>query len=605
MILNVLNPISQNYVSGRVSIKDVSDYLRIQGISGPPGAPGATGLTGNPGGPGAAGQPGGAGPVGATGPQGIQGQDGLQGPAGLGITIKGESNGTPSFSGTNPGDAYIDSNDSSKLYVWADDGQWIEVEFLMGPQGLEGPQGPIGADGPPGGDGQPGTAGAPGPTGPTGGPGPEGATGIQGVPGSVNVYSMKAGPNITLDPPEALINQSEVTISANINKVVAGTNVTLDPADGDLTASDVTINATASPINKILAGDRITLNPADGDLTNSNVLISVTGNTAAGVDVIYDPIFIDMEGPDYWTDRRKEFDYMGSEGIQDTDPAAAKPYMIKDVELSTVVEIPGIPADANGAFMEINFRGAHGPATTHSQNHPSYLLDCPTETYVLFKNVLEMTGGTFVSGEPDSMHNEMGLNFTGKLTPTTVMSGVHKVSDRQSKINFMEFTAGSKITVQTKVFVLRYHYSALGAGLGRIKFIPVKISNAPLALEWIKPQIEQEQFLVDGNENNLGDYAFNAKDVVRLQGNDLRQAVEQLTSAIEMKLAIGDGDANAIEQLRRDLYNNILNGSGSFETLRATLDVLKGTANTLGVIGLTKLEQDAGLNWIQPGNPAP
>ena len=93
-------------------------------------------------------------------------------------------------------------------------------------------------------------------------------------------------------------------------------------------------------------------------------------------------------------------------------------------------------------------------------------------------------------------------------------------------------------------------------------------------------------------------------DIVRLQGNDLRQAVEVLNSSIDLKLAVGGGNTARINQLRNDLYNQILQGDGTFEQLRVKLDLLKATANELGVIGLTKLESNNGVVWNDVGNPA-
>ena len=141
-----------------------------------------------------------------------------------------------------------------------------------------------------------------------------------------------------------------------------------------------------------------------------------------------------------------------------------------------------------------------------------------------------------------------------------------------------------------------------------MKVIPIKAANKALATEaFILPQIDKYEKLngikpsyVDGLNTNYG-YKLNEKDCVRLQGNDLRQAVWALDGLIAQKLATG-ANAGPLNQLRSDLHSQILEGSGSFPEIRNRLTALKNTAASLGVIGLTKLERDAGVSWTHPNN---
>ena len=355
--------------------------------------------------------------------------------------------------------------------------------------------------------------------------------------------------------------------------------------------------------NVLKAGPRITLAPSHGNLWLSDITVSAAGNTGGGVDVIYDPIFIDFEEQgegeaDYWDDRAKHFDYFGSRGIQEAESFI--PYMVKDVEKSRVFTLTDVPAEANGAFVEINFRGEHTPSATFAQKHPSYLLDNTVETLLEFKNLLDVTGGEFVSGLKDSMHNNMGLHVSCKLDPVSLSTTIQVSSNRQQKLNFMDFAAGASITMQTKVYVIHYHYTSAAMGLGRAKVTPVKYNKTRENIELIQRQLDD--FNLRAEYGTADKYYEKPADITRMQGADLRQAVDQLNSAIDFKLAIGGGNTAQIQQLRSDLNSQVLQGSGNFETIRDRLTALKTTAKNLGVIGLTKLESDNGVDWLQPGD---
>lgn len=452
---------------------------------------------------------------------------------------------------------------------------------------------------------------------------------LEGLSGR-GVGRLLAGDDIELDPSEGDLTESDVTISAlppdwdditnkptipTINKITAGDKITLDPADGDLTKGDVKITATvdsAGTINKIIAGPRITLDPADGDLTKANVTITATGNTA-GVDVIYDPIFVDLEPENSWWTPTAQFDFMGSTEIQEPDNVYK--YILKDIDKSEVFPIK-MPADTNGAFIEINFRISHSPSAIFSKKHPAYQLDCPAETFIRAKNILKLGNAEFVSGNKNDFHANAGLKTCCKLSPSTIQPGVSDVGGRESKMNFCTFTAGAEITLSSTIAVMQMHYSDFGMGLGRVKVIPVKISDLEKAKEWIIPQIDDynngdiyanrvsnRNSGGDGQTHENGTYYFQETDAARICGNDLRQAVDQLNSAIDFKLAVGDGDAAAIQQLRTDLYTKVLQGAGTYDAVRTELTALKETAKNLGVIGLTKFEQDAGVVWDKPGLP--
>jgi len=353
----------------------------------------------------------------------------------------------------------------------------------------------------------------------------------------------------------------------------------------------------------IKGGERVTIWPSHGDLRLNDIEISTTGNTGPGVDVVYDPIFLDFENNQgvNQTDL-KSYDYMGSEGLK--DESNVFPYMMKDVYLSPVLTIPDLPSQANGYFIELYWVSSLNSGAKCQQDHPSYLLDCPVEFYCSVKNVMTITGAKFVSGMEDNMHTDSSLSYTGKLSPTTVMDKVYRSHQRQTKLNFAWLDrAGVSSTHQTSIFVKTYHYALLSAGLGRAKVIPIKASNKAAAEVWIKKQISSRY--VDGVvDEKTANYKMNEKDIVRLQGNDLRQAVDQLNSAIDFKLAIGGGNTGSINQLRSDIHSQVLEGDGTFEEIRDRLTALKATAQSLGVIGLTKLERNAGVQWGEPGNPA-
>lgn len=298
---------------------------------------------------------------------------------------------------------------------------------------------------------------------------------------------------------------------------------------------------------------------------------------------------------------------MGKEGI--TDAANNFPFMLKDVWKSSWVRVPGFPTGANGCFIELYFTAAVQSGAKYQQDHPCYQLAVPVEFWASVKNVLTLRDAEFAAGETDSMHSDSSSVLAGKLDPVTAQDAVYTVRDRQTKLNFAWCaTAGIAPRVMTSVFVKTYNYARVSCGLGRLKIIPIKSSNPELATEaFILPQIDKHAKLngaqpsyVEGHSMAFG-YQLNEKDCVRLQGNDLRQAVWALDGMIVQKLAAG-GNTGQLNQLRSDLQSQILEGSGTFEQIRSRLTALKNTAASLGVIGLTKLERDAGVSLTHPNN---
>lgn len=117
-------------------------------------------------------------PRGETGPTGAMGPTG---PAGTSVTILGSFSNYDELKKEHPtgqaGNSYLVGDN---LYVWSvDDGDWIDVGLIRGPEGKvgptgdTGPRGAQGIQGPQGIQGDPGPEGKMGPTGPTGDTGPE------------------------------------------------------------------------------------------------------------------------------------------------------------------------------------------------------------------------------------------------------------------------------------------------------------------------------------------------------------------------------------------------------------------------------------------------
>lgn len=411
-----------------------------------------------------------------------------------------------------------------------------------------------------------------------------------------------------------------------VGRLLAGDDIELDPSEGDLTESDVTISAlppdwdditnkpTIPTVNKLTAGPAITLDPADGDLTKGNVKISATGNSNPGVAVIYEPIYIDLQSqynerewhndgttPDekYW-----HFDYMGSEGVKDAAAPGKERYQFV-VEETPVVNVEDIPAEANGFFYEVYWKTAHCTSDRMSQRHPCYNIDTPVETFMECKHITEIGGCEFVSGNEKTMTDTCTCSVTAKLSPSTAQYDMHADRGRQAKMNFATLVAGTQVTLQTKIMLMRYHYTAMWASLGRIKIIPVKMNDQALALKHIKPMLDNpEPYTESGQLNGTGAfYQFNEKDILRIQGSDIRQAVDELNSMIDFTIATG-GDATTLNTFRQKLKTEVMQGAGGFEAVRAKLDDLKKEAATLGILSLTKFESDGGVVWEQPGNPA-
>ena len=347
----------------------------------------------------------------------------------------------------------------------------------------------------------------------------------------------------------------------------------------------------------IKGGERVTVFPSHGDLRLGDVTISTTGNTAPGVDIVYDPIFMDFEEGMEQEDYERDWDYMGSEGYN--YPDGQLPYQVKDVLVSGNKSPQDFPEGANGFFFEINWTASIKTGAPSQQSHPMFQLDSLAEMYADIQNkTVLVEGAEFVSGQTDQQNSNCSLTQSLKLSPPTVMNAAQRTLFRISKLNFAFLDVdGVPPVIEQKISVNRYHYVRTYTGLGRAKVIPIKVANRRLAMQWIKPQ------LIEGTE--VGEaYVMKPADIVRLQGNDLRQAVEVLNSSIDLKLAVGGGNTARINQLRNDLYNQILQGDGTFEQLRVKLDLLKATANELGVIGLTKLESNNGVVWNDVGNPA-
>lgn len=195
-----------------------------QGEQGPEGPQGAQGLPG------------------PEGPQGPEGKQGIQGVAGTVGTIKGSFDTIDELRAAHetgePGDFYYIDPD---LWVWDEDqGDWVNVGKIAGPQGIEGVQGekgdtgstgPQGLQGPRGIQGIRGEKGDPGPqgaTGPTGPTGPQGPKGDQGAPGP-------AGGSYTIIPfasqraPKVFVRNGQATRVALIGFGYIGISELEDP----------------------------------------------------------------------------------------------------------------------------------------------------------------------------------------------------------------------------------------------------------------------------------------------------------------------------------------------------------------------------------------
>lgn len=187
----------------------LSSITGPQGPTGPQGLPGPQGSEGPTGPQGEVGPQGEQGIIGPTGPQGVQGLQGEEGPQGppgekgeagpqgptgadgTSVTILGSYNTFEELQqkhpNGSPGDSYlVDSN----LYVWSNEnGKWVDVGVIKGPQGERGPQGvrgpkgDVGPQGPQGDQGLQGVAGPQGAKGSKGDTGPQGPQGPKGDPG--------------------------------------------------------------------------------------------------------------------------------------------------------------------------------------------------------------------------------------------------------------------------------------------------------------------------------------------------------------------------------------------------------------------------------------
>ena len=155
----------------------------ISRTTGPPGPEGPQGSVGPPG------------PEGPEGPAGPAGPQGLRGDPGSGVVIVGSVPTAADLPSPYTGDVgdMIITEDFGLGYVYNDQGNFILVGEIRGPEGPEGqtgPEGPAGPIGPQGIQGNTGSQGSVGPAGPVGpeGPqgdeGPQGATGAQGPTGS-------------------------------------------------------------------------------------------------------------------------------------------------------------------------------------------------------------------------------------------------------------------------------------------------------------------------------------------------------------------------------------------------------------------------------------
>ena len=178
-----------------------------QGERGPTGATGPQGPTGQTGPQGPIGLTGPQGPAGPTGPQGPAGADGKDGKDGTSLYIE-DTFATlaalkAAFPSGNDNLYFVEENGECYIYS-ANEGGWVSVGALRGPEGPQGPTGPTGPQGPKGdtgpegpqgpqgekgADGAKGDTGATGPQGPqgekgeTGEQGPQGVQGIQGIQG--------------------------------------------------------------------------------------------------------------------------------------------------------------------------------------------------------------------------------------------------------------------------------------------------------------------------------------------------------------------------------------------------------------------------------------
>ncbi len=215
-----------------------------KGITGPQGATGPTGNTGATGATGPTGVTGPQGEVGMTeritigkvitadssynakiierrnglehildfiipkGKDGEKGEIGATGPAGTSVNILGSFQSVAELEENHPtgnsGDGYlIDSN----LYVWSDeDGNWIDVGPIRGPEGVQGPEGepgPQGEQGPKGDKGEQGEPGIQGPKGDKGDPGepgPQGSPGPKGDKGATGPQEIATATVVTFEP---------------------------------------------------------------------------------------------------------------------------------------------------------------------------------------------------------------------------------------------------------------------------------------------------------------------------------------------------------------------------------------------------------------------
>lgn len=144
-------------------------------------------LVGAAGAQGPAGAAGSDGADGINGTNGVDGQDGAQGEPGAdgtSINIQGikETVGDLPASGS-AGDLWIINTagggaNAGDGYVWTQEGNWLNIGPLRGPQGIQGVPGQDGADG------ADGTNGSDGGQGPQGLQGIQGLQGLQGIPGA-------------------------------------------------------------------------------------------------------------------------------------------------------------------------------------------------------------------------------------------------------------------------------------------------------------------------------------------------------------------------------------------------------------------------------------
>ena len=137
----------------------------------------------------------------------LQGPTGPEGQQGSGLNVMGSVKTKHDLpTGRNhPGDAHL-VEDTSTIWVWSNSGQWVELEHIRGPRGLQGapglrgpqgskgPQGPVGSQGPKGADGTKGPQGLQGPKGTDGHDGQTGPAGPQGPKGK----SGKDGAGVTI-----------------------------------------------------------------------------------------------------------------------------------------------------------------------------------------------------------------------------------------------------------------------------------------------------------------------------------------------------------------------------------------------------------------------